>query len=325
MKAILIKTPADIDIHESGVLLTSALAKELAKAEPGDIVYVFRGEPTPTQAHEVYRVSDQPEDIEPVKSGGATLVRLLPAIRLEAGIDNIIQDEFQESLSAKKGSWACLFRDNPPAQQIEDAPPSKPEVLVKLEATLGKKLLWRNAETHRFIWDPQTRTFRDIVDYLRAVPWEFLEAGLAARLESDQFLFQQLDEFLYQRGVAQLSSITWRHFEYICQKLVESMGFAVQRTQPSHDEGIDLIAEEASVFRARSTYVFSCKNWATRSVGIGPVRELDSLVGHFQAKQGVLLTTSTFTRDAIEYAKNKPLQLINGFRLRELLLTHNIP
>jgi restriction system protein len=61
---------------------------------------------------------------------------------------------------------------------------------------------------------------------------------------------------------------------------------------------------------------------STVPIGVSSVKELFGSLIHEGAIKGVLVTTSDFTTEAIEFAKNKPLSLINGNKLLALFENH---
>ena len=112
-------------------------------------------------------------------------------------------------------------------------------------------------------------------------------------------------------------NMTGYEFENYISKLLTKMGFEVEVTQYSNDGGIDLIATyEKPIFSGK--YIVQCKKWAT-SVGQPEVRDLYGVVMDQRANKGILITTSDFTSQAYEFAKNKNIELINGSILRDLI------
>jgi restriction system protein len=61
---------------------------------------------------------------------------------------------------------------------------------------------------------------------------------------------------------------------------------------------------------------------STEPIGVGSVKELFGTLIHEAAIKGILVTTSDFTTEAIEFAKNKPLSLLNGNKLLALFENH---
>lgn len=126
---------------------------------------------------------------------------------------------------------------------------------------------------------------------------------------------------------SQLFSINPYKFEYLLKDLIEKTGFrSVHVTPPSQDGGIDINAyvEEKNVFFANTLVQFQAKRWRH---SIGSI-EINNFRGALSfAAKGVFVTTSYFTKNAIQEAKNssKPsIALIDGFSLANLLLENHI-
>ena len=62
-----------------------------------------------------------------------------------------------------------------------------------------------------------------------------------------------------------------------------------------------------------------CKQWRTRRVGVKPVSELFGVMTSESAARGILVTCGSFTREARSFAEGKPLALVEGPELWELV------
>lgn len=107
------------------------------------------------------------------------------------------------------------------------------------------------------------------------------------------------------------------HFEEVCLRLVREMGFDAQITEITGDGGIDIVAMSTKPIFA-GKYVIQCKAWK-QSIGEPVVRDLYGVVHSERANKGILITTSTYTKSALAFARDKPLELIDGPQLRRLL------
>lgn len=111
-------------------------------------------------------------------------------------------------------------------------------------------------------------------------------------------------------------------FENVCQALVEKMGFTTQTTKASGDGGIDLIAYNHQPLLS-GKYIIQCKRYAG-SVGEPIIRDLYGVIMSERANKGVLMTTGHFTKSAIGFAEGKPIELIDGIKLKELLTKYQL-
>ena len=123
-----------------------------------------------------------------------------------------------------------------------------------------------------------------------------------------------------------LAAIDWQDFENLVRELFEKEfnvnGGEVKITQASRDGGVDAIAFDPDPIRG-GKIVIQAKRY-TNVVGVAAVRDLYGTLLHEGATKGVLVTTSNYGNDAYEFAKGKPLTLLNGANLLSLLEKHSI-
>ena len=65
--------------------------------------------------------------------------------------------------------------------------------------------------------------------------------------------------------------------------------------------------------------LFDCKRWKTQQVGVDKVRELFGVVTAERAHRGILVTSGSFTREALSFQVGKPLILVDGPALAQLV------
>lgn len=114
-----------------------------------------------------------------------------------------------------------------------------------------------------------------------------------------------------------INDLSGSEFERLCQKLIENMGFDTEITKESRDGGIDLIAYNHQPLLS-GKYIIQCKRYAG-SVGEPILRDLYGVVTSERANKGILMTTGYFTKSAITFSEGKPLELIDGKKMQELL------
>ena len=119
-----------------------------------------------------------------------------------------------------------------------------------------------------------------------------------------------------------IDTLSGIEFEKVCQMLVEKMGFTTQTTKASGDGGIDLIAYNHQPFLS-GKYIIQCKRYAG-SVGEPIIRDLYGVVTSERANKGILMTTGHFTKSAVAFATGKPIELIDGVALKNLLLQYGM-
>jgi restriction system protein len=121
-----------------------------------------------------------------------------------------------------------------------------------------------------------------------------------------------------------LAVMPWDDFEHLIRELFEKEfahnGAEVRVTQASHDRGVDALVFDPDPVRG-GKYVIQAKRY-TITVDVSSVRDLYGTVLNEGANRGILVTTSTYGPDAYDFAKDKPITLIDGPRLLHLLEKH---
>lgn len=121
-----------------------------------------------------------------------------------------------------------------------------------------------------------------------------------------------------------LATMDWQDFENLIREIFEkefnSTGGEVKITQASRDGGVDAVAFDPDPIRG-GKIVIQAKRY-TNVVGVSAVRDLYGTVMNEGAIKGILVTTSNYGNDAYEFAKGKPLTLMNGANLLYLLERH---
>jgi restriction system protein len=121
-----------------------------------------------------------------------------------------------------------------------------------------------------------------------------------------------------------IAAMGWEDFEHlvreIFQKEFTENGGEVKVTQASADGGVDAIAFDPDPLRG-GKIVIQAKRY-TNVVGVAAVRDLYGTVMNEGATKGILVTTSDYGSDSYDFAKNKPITLLNGSNLLHLLEKH---
>ncbi|MGD1044718.1 MAG: restriction endonuclease [Bacteroidota bacterium] len=118
-----------------------------------------------------------------------------------------------------------------------------------------------------------------------------------------------------------LGAMDWEDFEHLIRELFEKEfsqnGGEVKITQASRDGGVDAVAFDPDPIRG-GKIVIQAKRY-TNVVGVSAVRDLYGTVMNEGATKGILVTTSDYGTDSYEFAKGKPITLLNGGNLLHLL------
>ncbi len=121
-----------------------------------------------------------------------------------------------------------------------------------------------------------------------------------------------------------LAAMDWEDFEHLIRELFEkefqTSGGEVKVTQASRDGGVDAVAFDPDPIRG-GKIVIQAKRY-TNTVGVSAVRDLYGTVVNEGATKGILVSTADYGADSYEFAKGKPLTLLNGSNLLYLLEKH---
>lgn len=121
-----------------------------------------------------------------------------------------------------------------------------------------------------------------------------------------------------------LAAMDWQDFEHLIREVFEKEfsknGGEVKITQASRDGGVDAIAFDPDPLRG-GKIVIQAKRY-TNTVGVAAVRDLYGTVMNEGAIKGILVSTADYGPDAYNFAKDKPLTLLNGSNLLYLLENH---
>lgn len=124
-----------------------------------------------------------------------------------------------------------------------------------------------------------------------------------------------------QTDLASIRELDWQKFEWMVGEAYRRRGYEVEESiAGGADGGIDL-----TVRKDGETWLVQCKQWKTQSVGVTVVREMFGLMAHHRASGATIITSGRFTREAASFAEGKPLQLIDGPALAELIKAVQVP
>jgi restriction system protein len=116
-----------------------------------------------------------------------------------------------------------------------------------------------------------------------------------------------------------LYDISPREFEDLIASVLKKMGYSIRQTKLTRDGGKDIYAAINDPL-GKFLYVVECKRYGPRDhIGVGIVRSLYGVVQAERATAGVLVTSSFFTKPAIEFQQ----QVGNQLTLRDYIEVQN--
>jgi len=115
-------------------------------------------------------------------------------------------------------------------------------------------------------------------------------------------------------SLALIRSLEWKRFEELCAEFLKEKGYKSKLTESGADGGIDIQLFKESDTSTKPLGIVQCKAWNSK-VGVKHIRELFGVMTAEESSIGFFITTSTFTKEAEEFAKGKKLKLITGVSL----------
>ena len=190
-----------------------------------------------------------------------------------------------------------------------------------LAENLGADALWQRMNDRIKLFESQE--YGEQPDGKKAP--ESAHPDTASPQEQITALAAQVDDALADELLSAIMGCSPSFFEHVVVQLLEKMGYGRgEVTQRSNDGGIDgLITTDELGFRPIYTQAkhYSADNKVGRPL-------LQSFAGALNGvSNGVFITTSSFTDDAIEYAKNYPhaaIALIDGRKLAQLMIKYGL-
>jgi restriction system protein len=155
------------------------------------------------------------------------------------------------------------------------------------------------------------------------------ESSQSTPLEQFEASFSTLRAALAEELQSRLIESSPQFFEHIVVKLLHAMGYGGQFgegrvTNYSHDGGIDGVINEDKL--GLDVVCVQAKRWQG-TVSRPTIQSFVGSMDMIRAKKGVVITTSDYSRDAIDFVdriEGKRVVLINGKQLAQLMIEHDV-
>lgn len=150
-------------------------------------------------------------------------------------------------------------------------------------------------------------------------------------LEKLEETYQYIQHELASELLEKIRLNTWQFFEDLVVDLMVKMGYGGSRSKAgesikrTNDEGIDGIINEDKL--GLDVIYLQAKMWKTEtSIGRPEIQKFVGALHGQRAKKGVFITTSSFSKGAIEYVKviEPKVILIDGKTLTNLMIEFNV-
>jgi restriction system protein len=114
-------------------------------------------------------------------------------------------------------------------------------------------------------------------------------------------------------------SLTLERFEWLCDRLLQELGLAIERSTTTGQRQLEVLAVHAAPIIGGHYVVHGELLQAGEVIEAVQVLALIDAVKGEGASKGVLITNGFFSDEAGKAAVGAPVELINGLRFRELL------
>ena len=117
--------------------------------------------------------------------------------------------------------------------------------------------------------------------------------------------------------------VSSREFEEIVEQILRDDGFDTHLTKSTRDGGRDIIATKTGINGRPVVFYVECKRYArSNKVSVDIIRALYGVQTADRINKACLVTSSYFTRDAIEFAENQNvmIDLVDGDALHDMIV-----
>lgn len=116
-------------------------------------------------------------------------------------------------------------------------------------------------------------------------------------------------------GVNAISNMSWQEFEMVVSEFFRKQGYSVLESGGGGpDGGVDLRLKKDN-----KKIIVQCKHWKTSKVGVQVVREQLGIKTAEAADGVIIVTSGLYTNDAIKFANEQDIILIDGEKLKEII------
>jgi restriction system protein len=119
-----------------------------------------------------------------------------------------------------------------------------------------------------------------------------------------------------QEDLTTIRALSWQRFETLVAEAYRRQGYAVSRSSGDGgpDGGVDLVLRKDA-----GTILVQCKQWKVWKVGVPVVREVFGVLAARKVQRAVIVTSGIFTQEARMFAAGKPIDLVEGLQLADLI------
>jgi restriction system protein len=149
--------------------------------------------------------------------------------------------------------------------------------------------------------------------------------------EAIEAAYHKLNAALAQEILERVKSMSPAFFERLIVRLMLKLGYGVATEESGYvlgrtgDGGVDGVINQDKL--GLEKIYLQAKRWSDSSVGIKDIMAFVGALDGQGASKGVFMTTSSFSRDATEYARKLQrvkISLVDGLQLANLMIEHDL-
>lgn len=127
--------------------------------------------------------------------------------------------------------------------------------------------------------------------------------------------------FNRQTDLQSIRNLSWQEFEWLVSEAFSRQGYRVtERGGRGPDGGVDL-----ELRKDGCKTIVQCKRWNATEVGVSLVREAYGVMTAEGADECIFVSSGVYTKNAQQFANGKPIHLITGKGLLELIQGIKLP
>jgi restriction system protein len=142
--------------------------------------------------------------------------------------------------------------------------------------------------------------------------------------------YQRIKNELAEELLKEVKKASPKFFEYVVVELLTRMGYGGSKRDAGEaigqvgDEGIDGIIKEDRL--GLDAIYLQAKRWDKGVVGRPEIQKFVGALQGQRASKGIFITTSSFSNDALDYARgvSPKIVLIDGEKLADLMIEHDV-
>lgn len=181
------------------------------------------------------------------------------------------------------------------------------------------------------------KQFPEFLEFHNAKPKTSTEAVLASNehdgtdpTERLEEAYSEIHQELIEEVLSAVKQQSPQFLEKLVVELMQAMGYggwskdSGRATQYTTDGGVDGLINEDPL--GLDTIYLQAKRYEDTSIGREAIQAFSGALDMQRAHKGVFITTSKFSRGALEYVRliQKKIILIDGSKLAELMIKHNL-